>query len=156
MLSILLASPALLPTPVRPSLKAHLQRRVLPCVAVGQYMDEGCLVPDDQNELKVMEEQNSAYELALAWTPVVVPACAALTYGNVMEVYHFTVQTLSANTWSSADGGVSQTAALVTLVNGIVVPSCSVALGTLIALTISSLRLRQIQLRTLVSDTHLM
>ena len=114
-------------------------------------MDEGCLLPDKQQEVQdLVEEESPAFELALMWTPVVVPLGAVLTYGNVMEVYHFTVQALSSNTWAPADGGVSQTIALVPLVNGIVVPSCSIALGTLIALTISSLRQRQILLRTLV------
>ena len=111
---------------------------------------EGCLLPDYQGEVEEIA-QNPAFEVVLRLTPVVVPLSMALLYSEIVKVFHFAADVLAGNSWRAVDGGLSQTAALEPLINGIVVPSCSVALGTLTAITISSLRLRQIQLRALLN-----
>ena len=61
------------------------------------------------------------------------------------------VDLLSGKTWYAVDGGASQIAELLPVTNGIVVPSVSVAFGTLTAVTIQSLRQRQIAIRALLN-----
>lgn len=114
--------------------------------------DSFCQVLDEDEYYSSGQRKDSGwFDLVLAVTPVVAPALGGLLYPSIETLYHVVSDVLSFRLWESADGGFAQTQALIPLVNGIVVPACSVALGTLTALTVSQLRQRQIQLRTLLN-----
>ena len=72
-----------------------------------------------------------AYDAALFSVPAVVPLLAYNLYPLVMDAYHVVVDVISGKTWYSVDGGASRIAELMPVTNGIVVPSVSVAFGTL-------------------------
>jgi hypothetical protein len=78
------------------------------------------------------------YDLVFSSIPFVAPLLAYLLYPSVYEIYQFV--------------GKSAAVELLPAANGVVVPSASIAFGTLIAITIQSLRGRQIALRTLLNN----
>jgi len=117
--------------------------------------DSLCQILDDDGYFYHMSGPGRAnsgwFDAALILTPVAVPMLAGALYPTIETAYHSAIDLLANYRWAPADGGASQAQALSPLINGIVVPACSVALGTLTALTISQLRQRQIQLRTLLN-----
>ena len=106
--------------------------------------DAYCIVSD---ELPEYRRQDYLYDSALFSVPVVIPFLSFFSYPLVQKVYHEIIDILSGRTWYAADGGASRIFDLLPVTNGIVVPSVSVAFGTLTAITIQTLRQRQISIR---------
>ena len=106
--------------------------------------DAYCIISD---ELPEYRKEDYLYDSALFSVPVVVPFVSYFSYPLVQQIYHQTIDILSGRTWYAVDGGASRIFDLLPVTNGIVVPSVSVAFGTLTAITIQTLRQRQISIR---------
>lgn len=88
------------------------------------------------------------YDIFLFSAPLALPVLAFSTFNTDVAALHNLLEYVSRNTWVQVDGGMSRTAALLPVLTGIVLPCVSFALGTLTATTISTLRQRQVILRT--------
>ena len=91
-------------------------------------------------------------DFALLVSPIVLPIVAGLSFEDTINVFHYTLERLANLKWVQVDGGLSRTAALLPVMTGIVLPCVSFALGTLTATTISTLRARQVGLRTTLNE----
>jgi len=89
---------------------------------------------------------NSQFDLFLAALPVMVPLAAFNGYDEVLRFVTWAIDN-GPGDWMAVDGGKIQVDLLAPTINGVILPSISIALGTLSATTISSLRDRQITLR---------
>lgn len=128
--------------------KPKVQRPLLTPNQLAQAEDY-CYLSD---ELPLYRKEDYAYDAALLAVPVLVPFASFFSYPLVQKIYHFTADALSGFTYMTMrDGGASQIAELLPVTNGIVVPSVSVAFGTLTAITIQTLRQRQITIRALLN-----
>lgn len=105
---------------------------------------EGVLVDPSSNDF-------NALDLALLIAPVVLPLLGALTFEADVALVHNFLEWLAQANWVAVDGGLSRNAALLPVMTGIVLPCVSFALGTLTATTISTLRHRQVELRSLLN-----
>lgn len=105
--------------------------------------DNYCIVSD---ELPEFARQDYYIDALLFSVPAVVPFFSFFAYPVVQRVYHASLDILSGRTWYAVDGGASRVFDLLPVTNGIVVPSVSVAFGTLTAITIQTLRQRQISI----------
>ena len=112
------------------------------------FSDQYCLLPDVLPETQI---QDKLYDGTLFSVPFFTPVAAYFLYPFVQRAYHDGVDMLSGHTWYGQYGGALQIAQLLPVTNGLVVPSVSVAFGTLAAVTIQSLRQRQISIRALLN-----
>lgn len=110
--------------------------------------DDYCFLMD---ELPLYSKQDQIYDAALFSVPVLLPLVSFFSYPIVQQVYHKTANLLSGPMNSVREGGALQIAELLPVTNGIVVPSVSVAFGTLTAITIQTLRQRQITIKTILN-----
>jgi len=104
---------------------------------------------EDRSEADMMAR---FLDFALLVTPIVLPIVAGLSFEDIIRVFHETLERLADLKWVQVDGGLSRTAALLPVMTGIVLPCVSFALGTLTATTISTLRARQVGLRTTLNE----
>ena len=119
-------------------------------------MADECWLPDSvgaepntsPREFGNNQDASNALDIFLVIAPVILPLLAGLLFDEEVGALHNFLTFLAQSNWVDADGGLSRTAALLPLMTGIVLPCVSFALGTLTATTISTLRARQIQLRT--------
>jgi len=91
---------------------------------------------------------NRAIENVIMYLPVVAPLLAYNTFTNVSWLYTHTVEFLSSSRWTEVDGGMYSTKILTPAINGIVVPSVSILFATLVSSTVTTLRTRQLDIRT--------
>jgi len=78
--------------------------------------------------------------------PFIIPFVAFFSFEKSNELVHWTVETIQQDLkWEMVDGGAYQAALLVPIINGIVLPALSITLGTLVALTVTTLRTRQVR-----------
>lgn len=115
---------------------------------------DGCLVPeiDEDHELDDFEASAEIGSILLTVAPVILPIVAAAYFPAEVAAVHNFLDFISTGKWFEVDGGQSRTAALLPVLTGIVLPSVSFALGTLTASTISTLRARQVTLRTALNS----
>ena len=104
---------------------------------------------DDRAEAELKER---AIDLVLLATPIVLPILAGLQFETIESTFHNVLERIANLKWVQVDGGLSRTAALLPVMTGIVLPCVSFALGTLTATTISTLRARQVGLRTTLNE----
>jgi hypothetical protein len=109
----------------------------------------------DECMLNDTNEFESAADPALTMLsfalPILLPICGALSFETDVAAVHNFLEWLAQAKWVAVDGGLSRNAALLPVMTGIVLPCVSFALGTLTATTISTLRARQVELRTLLN-----
>lgn len=85
----------------------------------------------------------------LRLVPFVAPVLAFFTYDDVERVVRFVLEeVLSDNNWVAVDGGVYQSRIITPAINGVVLPSASILFATLIGNTVTTLRQRQLDVRT--------
>mmetsp|Transcript_11086 Transcript_11086/g.26344 ORF Transcript_11086/g.26344 Transcript_11086/m.26344 type:complete len:427 (+) Transcript_11086:70-1350(+) len=104
---------------------------------------------EDRGEAELMEK---VIDYVLLLTPIVLPVLAGLGFEDTINTFHNVLERLADLKWVQVDGGLSRTAALLPVMTGIVLPCVSFALGTLTATTISTLRARQVGLRTTLNE----
>lgn len=85
------------------------------------------------------------YATTLSLLPILAPVVAFFTYDNVVCFYHDAIQL--GRSWYSVDGGIAESQLLIPVVNGIILPSISIVLGTLVSSTLIDLRNRQVRIR---------
>ena len=90
--------------------------------------------------------ENEKFDFVLAALPLILPITAFVGYDEVRAFTTWVIDNGPGN-WYAIDGGKEQVTRLQPVINGVVLPSISIALGTLSATTISSLRDRKIALR---------
>ena len=121
----------------------------------GEELEDSCLLPEAELAADVPTDLTAFKDLlvdvTLVVAPLVLPVLAALYFENLLDGLDSTLQFLaiaSRGDIQLADGGLTRTSALLPTITGIVLPCVSFALGTLTATTISTLRARQVELRT--------
>mmetsp|Transcript_18128 Transcript_18128/g.51610 ORF Transcript_18128/g.51610 Transcript_18128/m.51610 type:complete len:442 (+) Transcript_18128:2-1327(+) len=85
---------------------------------------------------------------ALRWIPFFLPAVAYNFYDPVAHTFTAIIDLVANRNWVAVDGGAYQGKIIAPAINGIVVPSVSILFATLIGTTISTLRQRQLSIRT--------
>jgi hypothetical protein len=113
-----------------------------------------CLVPNPGKELEQSKDvspyRREVSEIDIKaqlpyYLPYIAPSFSFIFYDHIVSLYHNFISFGKA--WYSVDGGATETQLITPVINGIVLPSVSIILGTLIATTITSLRNRQISIR---------
>jgi len=116
---------------------------------------ECALPPNDEDMLEVwkgMMAETKTFDTLLVATPILAPLAALISYETAARVTRFCLDSLIHRTWESVDGNTYQISILTPVVNGIVVPAVSIALGTMTATTVSTLRQRQVEIRNLLNS----
>ena len=116
-------------------------------------IDEECEVPvseevllEETHEMLTAETKN--YDLTLSAAPIVSPLVAFFSYEGVARETRAVIEYFDRqNAWFSADGNTYEISILTPVLTGVVMPTLSVALATLAATTISTLRQRQLDVR---------
>jgi len=85
---------------------------------------------------------------SIKYIPFLFPILAFFSYDEVVRIFDIVVEFLSSNTWQSVDGRTFQIQTLTPAINGIVVPTASILFATLSGTTITTLRQRQLDIRT--------
>ena len=112
-------------------------------------VEDSCFLPDTQDDevgFKEAPGRSKLFDLVLTTLPIVVPLLAFNGYDEVLSFISWAIDSGPGN-WLAVDGGKEQVTLLQPSINGVILPAISIALGTLSATTISSLRDRQISLR---------
>lgn len=91
-------------------------------------------------------ESSQSSDMLMAWLPLFLPIAAFFGYDEVLSFITWAIDNGPGN-WMAVDGGKKQVELLQPVINGVILPAVSIALGTLSATTINSLRDRQRQLR---------
>lgn len=102
---------------------------------------------ESQPELSVQTK-----ELVFYLLPFFVPLLGFVLYDPLAHMTRDVVIALGHNGWAFSDGGQYKAEILAPTINGIVVPTISIALATLVAGTISSLRERQGIIRSCLNN----
>ena len=89
--------------------------------------------------------------LAVFGVPGLTPFVAFNSFDQVAAAFHWIAQELSSNNWVSVDGGAYQAKIIAPAINGVVVPSVALLLATLTSTTITTLRQRQLDVRTCIN-----
>lgn len=114
--------------------------------------EDVCLVPPGDEEIvaaqKAMFAETALFDRGLQLFPVASTTLAFVSYESVAKWARMSIDFFGKRqSWTSVDGNVYEIAILAPTINGVVMPSVSIALGTLAAATVSSLRLRQLDVR---------
>jgi len=122
-----------------------------PSAATSTKEDEGCFLldPDELDDgVGSSEREEAVINAILLTAPILLPVIGGLSFEANLNFVHAFLEFLANSNWVQVDGGLSRTAALLPVLTGIVLPCVSFALGTLTATTVSTLRARQVQLRS--------
>lgn len=114
--------------------------------------EDVCLVPPGDEEIldaqKAMFAETALFDRSLQLFPLASTTLAFVSYESVAKWARMGIDFFGQRqSWTSVDGNVYEIAILAPTINGVVMPSVSIALGTLAAATVSSLRLRQLDVR---------
>lgn len=89
-----------------------------------------------------------AFDLSLQYLPFIMPLLAYSTYEPTAKLFERAVEIISSNNWVAVDGGQYQANIITPAINGLVVPSIALLFATMMSNTITTLRQRQLQIRT--------
>ena len=103
---------------------------------------------DQKSAIKQRKEVSKTIDNYIKFIPFIAPLLAFMTYDLVSDMFNFFIEFLSKNTWQSVDGRTFEIQTITPAINGIVVPSVSILFATLSGTTISTLRQRQLDIRT--------
>lgn len=96
-----------------------------------------------------LESETRRFDLALSAFPFAAPTVAFASYEWVARSTRAAIDLFGQrNAWFSADGNAYEIEILAPLINGVVMPAIAIALGTAAATTISTLRERQLAVRS--------
>jgi hypothetical protein len=102
------------------------------------------LEPDQQQMIYALDE-------ALRWTPMVIPFLAYIMFEPTAALFASVLDNMANNNWVAVDGGAYQAKIIAPAINGVVVPAISILFANLIGTTISTLRQRQLDIRTAIN-----
>ncbi|KAJ1435624.1 hypothetical protein B484DRAFT_266620 [Ochromonadaceae sp. CCMP2298] len=105
-------------------------------------------IRDDEYNKKLMVRENG---YLLYFMPFIAPFLGFLLFDPLAGAAHDAFLYLGAKNWAVVDGGQYKAEILAPAVNGIVVPTISITLATLVAGTISALRDRQSVIRECIN-----
>ena len=119
-----------------------------------ELVGASCILPENTSEDAEYEDtiataafERRIFNIAISSLPVVGPIVAFSSWEAVSAFVRTSLDTLSGRTWEAVDGGAYGVQLLTPTINGIVVPSISIVLGTLVAMTVQTLRMRQVEIR---------
>lgn len=85
--------------------------------------------------------------------PFVVPFLVFNSFESAMSMFHDVINIISTDVkWIMVDGGQYQATILAPTINGVVLPTLSISLATLVAQTITNLRQRENVIRTCLNN----
>lgn len=84
--------------------------------------------------------------------PLITPIVAFYTYEPVAHVFSALLDILSSRDWIAVDGGALQARVIAPAINGLVVPATSLLYATLTSTTITTLRQRQVDIRSAINQ----
>jgi hypothetical protein len=98
-------------------------------------------------------EDNESLEAFIIATPFIAPLVAFFTYTNVASFYRTVIAAIDFNrAWYPVDGQAYQIAILSPTIIGIIVPTITILFATLVSVTVSTLRQRQLDIRTSLNN----
>lgn len=103
---------------------------------------------------KLMEREaefTRVFDDLLRWIPMVIPVLAYFLYDPTAQLFAATLEALANRNWVAVDGGAYQAQIIAPAINGVVVPAVSILFATLIGTTITTLRQRQLDIRTAIN-----
>lgn len=108
---------------------------------------------DDVDDVSVTKKVVSDFQSSLLiLVPTITPFIAFFTFEWVAEAYNTFTDFLSrSNNWVAVDGGSYQAQIIAPAINGLVVPAVALLFATLISTTITTLRLRQVEIRRAIN-----
>lgn len=126
----------------------HTALRLVPL----RMSSDECVLPMDDTEMAKLRAEMLAstrsYDLTLTAGPIAAPIVAFMSYEAVARETRQAIEFFGQrNAWFSADGNSYEIEILAPTINGVVMPAIAIALGTLAATTISTLRERQLDVR---------
>jgi hypothetical protein len=87
----------------------------------------------------------------LRWIPMMIPVLAFFLYDSTAEIFAGALDKIANRNWVAVDGGDYQAKMIAPAINGVVVPAISILFANLIGTTISTLRQRQLDIRTTIN-----
>ena len=87
----------------------------------------------------------------IRWIPMVIPVMAYFLYDPTAEGFAAALDKIANRNWVAVDGGDYQAKMIAPAINGVVVPAISILFANLIGTTISTLRQRQLDIRTTIN-----
>ena len=139
------------------SLPAGVGPVAAPFVDEGECADEICILPPSDAAVAASKDdmlrQSRSFDVALASLPVAAPAVAFAGYTQFATFARAVFMAVNDSKWGvvknyeSVDGGAYEIAILTPTIIGIVVPSLSITYATLTAMTVNTLRQRQLEAR---------
>ena len=114
--------------------------------------DFPCLIDDDDDVSVAKKYALDFQQSLLIVIPMVTPFVAFFTFDWFAEAYSAFTDLLSRNNkWVAVDGGSYQAQIIAPAINGLVVPAVALLFATLISTTITTLRLRQVEIRRAIN-----
>jgi Protein of unknown function (DUF4239) len=114
--------------------------------------DFPCLSDDDDDIPVTKKVVSDVQSSLLILIPAVTPFIAFFTFEWFAEAYNTFTDLLSRNNnWVAVDGGSYQAQIIAPAINGLVVPAVALLFATLISTTITTLRLRQVEIRRAIN-----
>jgi hypothetical protein len=90
-------------------------------------------------------------ESLLRWSPILFPILACQIYDPEAELFAGALTAISKRNWVAVDGGAYQAKIIAPAINGVIMPSISLLVANLIGNTVSTLRQRQLDIRTTIN-----
>lgn len=90
-------------------------------------------------------------EKGLRWIPMLIPVLAYVMYDPTAASFASILDSLANNNFVAVDGGAYQAKIIAPAINGVVVPAISILFANLIGTTITTLRQRQLDIRTAIN-----
>jgi hypothetical protein len=87
----------------------------------------------------------------LRWIPMIIPVMAYFFYDPTAEGFAAALDKIANRNWVAVDGGDYQAKMIAPAINGVVVPAIAILFANLIGTTISTLRQRQLDIRTTIN-----
>jgi Protein of unknown function (DUF4239) len=114
--------------------------------------DFPCLDDDDDDVSVTKKAWTDSQKYLLILVPAITPFVAFFSFEWFAEAYNAFTDFLSRNNnWVAVDGGSYQAQIIAPAINGLVVPAVALLFATLISTTITTLRLRQVEIRRAIN-----
>jgi hypothetical protein len=105
------------------------------------------LADDSLADPELMIARETTAEVAAQWLfPPVTSVLSFMTYSDVSHAFRNTIDVVSGRSWNAADGGQLLAQIITPAVNGIIMTTIGILFATIVAMTISTLYQRQLNL----------
>ncbi|CAJ1945948.1 unnamed protein product [Cylindrotheca closterium] len=112
----------------------------------SEWFDDS--IGDDSRFTSPDMEMLLGIEDRIKWVPAMMPIIAYFLYDPTAQAFAFLIDAIAQNNFVPVDGGQYQAKIIAPAINGVVLPAVSILFANLIGTTITTLRQRQLDIRT--------